>query len=184
MTTGRGPAKSRDALRALPNRESRAPEPAAHERAPRKLSPAECFDLLEPGGIGRVGTSSAEGIIMLPVNFAVKGKTIIFRTATDTLLALHANAHVSFEVDQFDEARHEGWTCLCKVTRTRSLMSAKSGTLRTQRASSRGQPVPATYSSSRADPDQRAARPAKPGHLPGARRGTLAPRPRVGCPLP
>ena len=59
------------------------------------LSPAECIDLLEPGGIGRVGFTSAEGIMMLPVNFAMTGKTIVFRTAPDTLLALYANAQVN-----------------------------------------------------------------------------------------
>ena len=114
MATGRGPANSRDPLRALPNRESLAPEPVAHERALRTLSPAECFDLLEPGGIGRVGFMSADGIMMLPVNFAVTGKTIIFRTAPDTLLALYGNAQVSFEVDRFDEALHEGWSVLAQ----------------------------------------------------------------------
>jgi len=112
MTTGRGPANSRDPLRAVPNRESPAPEPAARERALRTLSPAECFDLLEPGGVGRVGFTSADGIMMLPVNFAVTGKTIIFRTAPDTLLALCADARVSFEVDRLDEALHEGWSVL------------------------------------------------------------------------
>jgi nitroimidazol reductase NimA-like FMN-containing flavoprotein (pyridoxamine 5'-phosphate oxidase superfamily) len=112
MTTGMGHASSRDAPRALSNRESPAPEPATHERALRTLSPAECVDLLEPGGIGRVGFTSADGIMMLPVNFAVTGKTIIFRTAPDTLLALYADAQVSFEVDRFDEALHEGWSVL------------------------------------------------------------------------
>jgi hypothetical protein len=112
MTTGRGPANSRDALRVLPNRESPAPEPAVHERALRTLSPAECFDLLEPGGIGRVGFTSADRIMMLPVNFAAAGKTIIFRTAPDTLLALYADAQVSFEVDRLDEALREGWSVL------------------------------------------------------------------------
>jgi nitroimidazol reductase NimA-like FMN-containing flavoprotein (pyridoxamine 5'-phosphate oxidase superfamily) len=52
------------------------------------LSPAGCFDLLEAGGVGRVGLASAGGITILPVNFAVTGKTIIFPTAPDTLLAL------------------------------------------------------------------------------------------------
>jgi nitroimidazol reductase NimA-like FMN-containing flavoprotein (pyridoxamine 5'-phosphate oxidase superfamily) len=112
MTTGRGPANSRDGLRALPNRDSPAPGPAAHERVLRTLSPAECFDLLEPGGVGRVGFISADGIMMLPVNFAVTRKSIIFRTAPDTLLALYADAPVSFEVDRFDEALHEGWSVL------------------------------------------------------------------------
>jgi nitroimidazol reductase NimA-like FMN-containing flavoprotein (pyridoxamine 5'-phosphate oxidase superfamily) len=114
MTTGRGPANSRDALGAPPDRESLAPEPAVHERALRTLSPAECFNLLEPGGIGRVGFTSADGIMMLPVNFVVTGKTIIFRTAPDTLLALYADAQVSFEGDRFDEALHEGWSVLAQ----------------------------------------------------------------------
>jgi nitroimidazol reductase NimA-like FMN-containing flavoprotein (pyridoxamine 5'-phosphate oxidase superfamily) len=112
MTTGTGPADSRDALRALPGRESPALRPAARGRALRTLSPAECFGLLEPGGIGRVGFTSAHGITMLPVNFAVTGKTIIFRTAPDTLLALYADSQVSFEADRLDEALHEGWSVL------------------------------------------------------------------------
>jgi nitroimidazol reductase NimA-like FMN-containing flavoprotein (pyridoxamine 5'-phosphate oxidase superfamily) len=78
----------------------------------QRLSPAECFDLLEPGGIGRVGFAGADGIMMLPVNFAVAAKTVIFRTAPDTLLALYANAQVSFEADCLDEALHAGWSVL------------------------------------------------------------------------
>jgi len=112
MTTGNRLPNSRSALRAVPRRESSAPGPAAPARALRALSPAECFDLLEPGGIGRVGFPAADGIMMLPVNFAVTGKTIIFRTAPDTLLARYADAQVSFETDHLDEALHEGWSVL------------------------------------------------------------------------
>jgi nitroimidazol reductase NimA-like FMN-containing flavoprotein (pyridoxamine 5'-phosphate oxidase superfamily) len=78
----------------------------------RMLSPAECFDLLEPGGIGRVGFTAADGMMMLPVNFAVTAKTIIFRTAPDTLLALHASGQVSFEADCLNEALRTGWSVL------------------------------------------------------------------------
>src|SRR6516225_4921009 len=112
MTTGKGPAYSRDALSVSPDRESPAPGAAAGERTLRTLSPAECFDLLEPGGIGRVGFTSADGIMMLPVNFAVTAKTIIFRTAPDTLLAVYSDARVSFEADRLDEALHAGWSVL------------------------------------------------------------------------
>ena len=112
MTTGQGPANRRDVPNARPDRESPASAPAADGRVLRTLSPAECFDLLEPGGIGRVGFTAAAGVMMLPVNFAVSGKSIIFRTAPDTLLALYANARVSFEVDRLDEALHEGWSVL------------------------------------------------------------------------
>jgi nitroimidazol reductase NimA-like FMN-containing flavoprotein (pyridoxamine 5'-phosphate oxidase superfamily) len=112
MTTGKGPAGSRDALAAVPAREPPALGPADHERALRTLSPAECFGLLELGGIGRVGFAAEDGVMMLPVNFAVTGKAIIFRTAPDTLLAVYANRQVSFEVDHLDEALRAGWSVL------------------------------------------------------------------------
>ena len=112
MTTRNGPANSQGAPAAVPSRESPAPDPAAAGRALRTLSPAECFGLLELGGIGRVGFAAADGIMMLPVNFAVTGKAIIFRTAPDTLLAVYANGQVSFEVDHLDEALRSGWSVL------------------------------------------------------------------------
>ena len=49
---------------------------------------------------------------MLPVNFAVAGKAIIFRTAPDTLLAVYADGQVSFEADHLDEALGAGWSVL------------------------------------------------------------------------
>ena len=78
----------------------------------RTLSPAESFDLLEPGGIGRVGFPAADGMMMLPVNFVVRAKTVIFRTAPDTLLALYSTSQVSFEADCLDEALQAGWSVL------------------------------------------------------------------------
>ena len=70
---------------------------------------------------------------MLPVNFVVTRKTIIFRTAPDTLLALYGNAQVSFEVDRFDEALHEGWSVLAQghaheVTDEREVKHLEDGT--------------------------------------------------------
>ena len=112
MTPGKGSAGTGGALSAVPDRESPARGAAASERALRSLSPAECFGLLELGGIGRVGFAAADGIMMLPVNFAVTGKTIIFRTAPDALLALYADGPVSFEVDHLDPALREGWSVL------------------------------------------------------------------------
>jgi UDP-2,3-diacylglucosamine pyrophosphatase LpxH len=55
---------------------------------------------------------SAEGIVMLPVNYAIAAKTVVFRTAPDTLLAAQANGPASFEADCLDEARREGWSVL------------------------------------------------------------------------
>jgi nitroimidazol reductase NimA-like FMN-containing flavoprotein (pyridoxamine 5'-phosphate oxidase superfamily) len=99
----------------------------------RTLSASECFDLLEPGGIGRVGFTAADGVVMLPVNFALAAKTIIFRTAPDTLLALYADARVGFETDRLDEALHAGWSVLVqgrahKVTQEREIEELQNGT--------------------------------------------------------
>jgi nitroimidazol reductase NimA-like FMN-containing flavoprotein (pyridoxamine 5'-phosphate oxidase superfamily) len=114
MTPGKGSPGGGGAFSAVHDRESPARRAAAGERALRALSPAECFGLLELGGIGRVGFAAADGVMMLPVNFAVTGKAIILRTAPDTLLALYANGPVSFEVDHLDQALREGWSVLVR----------------------------------------------------------------------
>lgn len=129
MTTrAPGTAGERDVLNESPGKGS-----SAQGAALRALSPAECLDLLEPGGVGRVGFLSAEGIEMLPVNFAVAGKTVVFRTAPDTLLAAYASAPVSFEADHLDEGRREGWSVLVqghahKVADEREVRHLEQGT--------------------------------------------------------
>jgi nitroimidazol reductase NimA-like FMN-containing flavoprotein (pyridoxamine 5'-phosphate oxidase superfamily) len=85
---------------------------ATSEQTLRVLGPAECLDLLAAAGVGRVGFAAADGIMMLPVNYAVAGRSIIFRTAPDSLLAVYANAQVSFEVDHTDDILREGWSVL------------------------------------------------------------------------
>jgi nitroimidazol reductase NimA-like FMN-containing flavoprotein (pyridoxamine 5'-phosphate oxidase superfamily) len=111
MTTAMGSAGSRDARGVRPEGGSTAAGSAGAHTL-RTLSPAECFDLLEPGGVGRVGFGAADGIMILPVNFAVTRKTIVFRTAPDTLLAVYADGRVSFQADHLDEALRAGWSVL------------------------------------------------------------------------
>ena len=84
----------------------------ANDHALQALGPTECFDLLEAGGVGRVGFASADGVVIVPVNFALTGNSIFFRTAPDTLLALHGDGRLSFQVDHFDQVLHEGWSVL------------------------------------------------------------------------
>ena len=112
MSTGKAAGNSPAAPTAASGRELPAAGSGSRGHALRALSPAECFGLLELGGVGRVGFASADGIMVLPVNFALTGKTIIFRTAPDTLLALYADGQVSFEVDHLDEALRAGWSVL------------------------------------------------------------------------
>jgi len=76
------------------------------------LTPAECYDLLSPGGVGRVAFTTADGPVVLPVNYAMVGHTVIFRTAPDTLLAGYLDGRAGFEVDRLDEALNQGWSVL------------------------------------------------------------------------
>lgn len=76
------------------------------------LTAAECYDLLAPGGVGRVAFTTADGPAVLPVNYAMVGQTVIFRTAPDTLLAGYLNGPAGFEVDHLDEALSQGWSVL------------------------------------------------------------------------
>jgi nitroimidazol reductase NimA-like FMN-containing flavoprotein (pyridoxamine 5'-phosphate oxidase superfamily)/DNA-binding transcriptional regulator YiaG len=76
------------------------------------LTAAECYDLLSPGGVGRVAFTTADGPVVLPVNYAMTGQTVIFRTAPDTLLASHLDGPAGFEADRLDEALSRGWSVL------------------------------------------------------------------------
>jgi transcriptional regulator with XRE-family HTH domain len=76
------------------------------------LTAAECFDLLSPGGVGRVAFTTADGPVVLPVNYAMAGRTVIFRTAPDALLAGYLDCLAGFEVDGLDEALSQGWSVL------------------------------------------------------------------------
>jgi hypothetical protein len=70
--------------------------------------------------------------MILPVNYALAGKAIIFRTAPDTLLAACAEGQISFQVDGLDETRREGWSVLIqghahKVTDERGVKQLENG---------------------------------------------------------
>jgi nitroimidazol reductase NimA-like FMN-containing flavoprotein (pyridoxamine 5'-phosphate oxidase superfamily) len=106
------PDNRRDAPMNPHGQQPGGPGPASGGRNLMTLSPAECFSLLEAGGVGRVGFMSAAGIEMLPVNFGFTQKTVVFRTAPDTLLAAYANTAVSFEADRLDPENREGWSVL------------------------------------------------------------------------
>jgi len=79
------------------------------------LSDAECMDLLKEQVVGRVAWNEPEGPIVMPVNYAIEGSSIIFRTAIDTKLArqLHLG-FASFQIDEHDEYTQSGWSVLVR----------------------------------------------------------------------
>jgi uncharacterized protein len=78
---------------------------------PGALSQAECFRLLASMAFGRVIYTVSALPAVTPVNFAMDGRAVVFRTAPGSCLARATeDAVVAFEVDHVDEPRHAGWT--------------------------------------------------------------------------
>ena len=74
-----------------------------------------CWKLLAGQKIGRVGFVLDGEAIVLPVNHAVDGHTILFRTGATAMLEGLANgANVAFEVDGADAEVETGWSVLVR----------------------------------------------------------------------
>lgn len=77
------------------------------------LAREECLRLLSGASIGRVAVSMNALPAIFPVNFAVLGEDVVFRTGTGMKLsAAVTNSIVAFEVDDFDHERHSGWSVM------------------------------------------------------------------------
>jgi uncharacterized protein len=79
-----------------------------------ELGRGECLDLLATATVGRVGLLVDARPEVLPVNYALDGDTVLFRTAEGTVLNQASLAVVAFEVDHLDEAAHSGWSVLAQ----------------------------------------------------------------------
>ena len=83
----------------------------ARASAPEELSRAECLRLLRRHSLGRVAYTDHALPAIAPVNYAVDGDTIVFRTAAGTRLAAGTrDAVVAFEVDESDPVQRMGWS--------------------------------------------------------------------------
>ncbi len=70
-----------------------------------------CIKLIESTPIGRVGFTTGDELLVLPVNFKWYEDSIVFRTLEGQKLAAAAeNQHVCFEVDRWDAATRTGWS--------------------------------------------------------------------------
>ncbi|MEU2868632.1 pyridoxamine 5'-phosphate oxidase family protein [Streptomyces olivoreticuli] len=86
--------------------------PAAAHPVLMKLSERECWDRLDTHGVGRLGLSVDSKPVLVPVNYLVDGRTIVYRTDRDGVAAAAAGAELAFEVDRIDDARSGGWSVL------------------------------------------------------------------------
>jgi nitroimidazol reductase NimA-like FMN-containing flavoprotein (pyridoxamine 5'-phosphate oxidase superfamily) len=79
------------------------------------LSTEECWRLLEASPVGRLGVLVDSAPEIYPVNFAVDGASIVFRTdAGSKLRGLDRSPSVCFEVDGIDGEELTGWSVLVK----------------------------------------------------------------------
>lgn len=79
------------------------------------LPSTECHALLRQHTIGRVGWNTMDGPQILPVTYAYRDGSIIFRTAPYGALSELRNVRqVAFEVDEFDVATRTGWSVLVR----------------------------------------------------------------------
>jgi nitroimidazol reductase NimA-like FMN-containing flavoprotein (pyridoxamine 5'-phosphate oxidase superfamily) len=76
----------------------------------RMLSPEEALTRLRQGGqmVGRLVVGLPDGPAVFPLNFAVDGDAIVFRTQVGTKLTAITRSLATFEVDDFDSAG-SGW---------------------------------------------------------------------------
>jgi transcriptional regulator with XRE-family HTH domain len=80
------------------------------------LSPDQCEEHLQSGGVGRVVYSTARGPVALPVNFATRNGDVVFRTDESMAAGIETNETVGFEVDRIDDAMSAGWSVLVSGT--------------------------------------------------------------------
>jgi uncharacterized protein len=76
----------------------------------RVLDRDECLCLLAKDEIGRLAVIAGNTPVVFPVNYALDGDTIVFRTDPGTKLDHGPRARASFEVDSFDRTRRTGWS--------------------------------------------------------------------------
>jgi nitroimidazol reductase NimA-like FMN-containing flavoprotein (pyridoxamine 5'-phosphate oxidase superfamily) len=84
-----------------------------------ELDVDECLRLLRshPTKVGRIGFTGEDGPTILPVNYALMGGEVVFRTEPGSLLSTAVmNERVAFEVDDVDAKWREGWSVLVRGT--------------------------------------------------------------------
>jgi CBS domain-containing protein len=89
-------------------------------RGMQVLDLENCLKRLRSTPVGRLGFVLDGTPVILPVNHAVDGTTVVFATTWGSKLSVAESAEpVAFEVDGFDRARRCGWSVLVKGTASR-----------------------------------------------------------------
>jgi uncharacterized protein len=74
------------------------------------VSEEDCLDLLRSQRIGRLALVVDGRIEIFPVNYAVDGRAVLFRTNDGRKLRGSGSSEVAFEVDSIEADAHAGWS--------------------------------------------------------------------------
>jgi nitroimidazol reductase NimA-like FMN-containing flavoprotein (pyridoxamine 5'-phosphate oxidase superfamily) len=89
---------------------------AGSETTIQVLPADECYRLLGTHELGRLGFNAEHYPLIFPVNYALDGRTLVIRTASDTIVGAAEHANVTFQVDEVDRRTRSGWTVLVRGT--------------------------------------------------------------------
>src|SRR6476660_5612941 len=76
----------------------------------------ECYRLLGTHEIGRIGATAEHYPLIIPVNYALDGTTVVIRTHPGTVLRAATHGNVTFEVDDIDRRTRSGWNVLVRAS--------------------------------------------------------------------
>lgn len=80
------------------------------------LAETECMRLLATQTVGRLAVQAGRWPLVVPVNFALDGGDVVFRTGPGTKVDSAVHRGVGFQADEIDLASRSGWSvCLVGV---------------------------------------------------------------------
>lgn len=81
----------------------------------QEMTTEECVELIAAGVVGRAAICTPDGPHVVPVNYAVDGNSIVFRTTPYSVLGTYGWAgDIAFEIDHLDVAAHQGWSVVAR----------------------------------------------------------------------
>ena len=78
------------------------------------LSPDACFTLLASRSLGRLAFAVGAHAEIFPINYALEGHIIVFRTTPHIALGVAPGIILTFEVDDWDSKQGVGWSVIAK----------------------------------------------------------------------
>ena len=75
-----------------------------------RISRDECVELLATQEVGRLVVIDGDRALVFPVNYAMDGDAVVFRTAAGIKLSKARHHRVTFEVDETDQGTRSGWS--------------------------------------------------------------------------